>query len=67
MTAAIRLSRLTAHPQQPKPHVAFDPNFEMNTETFEGEVTFTVPVKVAADAAPGPHKIVVKVTFQACR
>ena len=53
-------------PQQPKPKVAFDPNFDINTETFEGEVTFTVPVKVAADAAPGSHKIVVKVTFQAC-
>jgi len=57
---------LDGAPQQPKPKVAFDPNFEMNTETFEGETTFTVPLKVAADASPGPHKIVVKVTFQAC-
>jgi len=52
--------------QQPKPKTAFDPNFEIDTQTFEGEVTFTVPVKVAADAPPGPQKIVAKVTFQLC-
>src|SRR5207248_1893627 len=47
---------LDGAPQQPKPKTAFDPNFEMNTETFEDEVTFTVPVKAAADATSGPHK-----------
>src|SRR5262249_28184023 len=26
-------------PQQPKPKTAYDPNFEMNTQTFEGAVT----------------------------
>jgi len=57
---------LDGSPQQPNPKVAFDPNFEINTQTFEGEVTFTVPVKVAADAPAGAQKITAKVTFQVC-
>ncbi|MBX3277445.1 MAG: thioredoxin family protein [Acidobacteria bacterium] len=52
--------------QQPKPKVAFDPNFGIDTESFEGTATFTVPFKVSADAPPGPQKIVAKVTFQLC-
>jgi thiol:disulfide interchange protein DsbD len=52
--------------QQPKPKVIFDPNFQLNTETFDDSVTFTLPVKAAADAQPGPQKIIAKVTFQAC-
>jgi thiol:disulfide interchange protein DsbD len=54
------------NPQQPKPKVAFDPNFQIETETFENEVTFTVPIKVAADAPAGAQKFNVKVTFQLC-
>lgn len=52
--------------QQPKPKVIFDPNFQLNTETFDNSVTFTLPVKVNANAEPGAQKIVAKVTFQAC-
>jgi thiol:disulfide interchange protein len=52
--------------RQPKPKVAFDPNFQLNTETFDGTVTFTAPIKVAADAAPGAQKLVAKVRFQVC-
>jgi thiol:disulfide interchange protein len=52
--------------KQPKPKVAFDPNFQINTETFDGTVTFTAPVKVAADAPPGAQKLVAKVRFQVC-
>jgi thiol:disulfide interchange protein len=54
------------NPQQPKPKLAFDPNFQIETETFEKEVTFTVPIKVAADAPAGAQKFNVKVTFQLC-
>ncbi len=53
-------------PQAPKPKVAFDPNFEMNTETYEGLVTITVPLKVAADAAAGGNKLTINFTYQAC-
>jgi thiol:disulfide interchange protein DsbD len=57
---------LEGEPQQSKPVKAYDPNFQIDTETFENSATFTVPVRVAADAVPGPQKIVAKVTFQAC-
>ncbi len=53
-------------PQAPKPKVAFDPNFEMNTETYENTVTITVPLKVAADAAAGANKVTINLTYQAC-
>jgi thiol:disulfide interchange protein len=51
---------------QPKPKVKFDPNFQIDTETFEGSATFTVPFAVAKTAAPGPLKVAAKVTFQVC-
>ena len=53
-------------PQQSKPVTAYDPNFQIDTETFVNSATFTVPVKAAADVAPGPQKLIAKVTFQAC-
>ena len=52
--------------QQSKPVKAYDPNFQIETETFENTATFTVPVKAAADLVPGPQKLIAKVTFQAC-
>ncbi|MFN0108433.1 MAG: protein-disulfide reductase DsbD family protein [Blastocatellia bacterium] len=57
---------------QPKPKVAADPNFSMPgqppfmTETFDTEAVFTLPIKVAADAAVGSQKLIVKFAFQAC-
>ncbi len=57
---------------QPKPKVAADPNFSVPgqppfmTETFDGEATFTLPIKVAADAPPGNQKLTVKFYFQVC-
>ncbi len=61
-------SVLTAAGQatQPKPKRVFDPNFQIETETFDNSVTFTLPVTVNADATPGPQKIIAKITFQAC-
>jgi thiol:disulfide interchange protein DsbD len=53
-------------PQQPKPKVAFDPQFQIDTTFFEGVATFTLPIKVAPDAPAGVHKAVAKVTFQLC-
>jgi thiol:disulfide interchange protein DsbD len=60
------LFTLAGEIQQPKPKVEFDPNFQINTQFFEGTATFTVPLKVAADAPVGPQKVVAKVTFQLC-
>jgi thiol:disulfide interchange protein len=60
------------NPQQPKPKAAPDPNFSLPgqppfmSETFDKEVTFTVPVKFAADVPKGSQKFRVKVNFMAC-
>lgn len=57
---------------QPKPKVAADPNFTLEgqppfmTETFDGEVNFTLPIKVAADAQAGAQKLIVKFYYQVC-
>jgi thiol:disulfide interchange protein DsbD len=57
---------LDGQPQQPKPKIKFDPNFQIDVHTLSGEVTFTVPVKVAPEAAPGGQKLTAKATFQVC-
>ena len=57
---------------QPKPKIAADPNFSapgqppFMTETFDGEASFTLPIKVAADAPVGNQKLIVKFRFQVC-
>lgn len=58
--------KMDGTPQQPKPVTEFDPNFQIDTQTFSNQVTFIIPVMVNADAQPGPQKIVAKVYFQAC-
>ncbi len=50
----------------PKPQVAHDPNFEMDTEYYEGSATFTLPLKVADDAKEGKARLQVTAFFQAC-
>jgi thiol:disulfide interchange protein len=64
--------QMDGKPRQPKPKKAVDPNFTLPgrpdfiTETFDNEVTFTVPVKAAANSPPGALKTIVKVRFQVC-
>jgi thiol:disulfide interchange protein len=64
--------KMNGAPSQPKPKRAVDPNFTLPggpdflTETFDNEVTFTIPVKAAADSATGALKTIVKVRFQVC-
>jgi thiol-disulfide isomerase/thioredoxin len=49
----------------PAPHSAYDPNFQVATESYEGSVTFKIPVKVAtAEARPG--KLRLQVRYQSC-
>ncbi|MBL8206379.1 MAG: protein-disulfide reductase DsbD N-terminal domain-containing protein, partial [Blastocatellia bacterium] len=50
----------------PKAKTAFDPNFQIDTETYEGMVNFTIPVRVKPDTMPGATKAVAKITFQVC-
>jgi thiol:disulfide interchange protein len=50
----------------PEPRVVFDQNFGMDTELYDGEATFGIPLKLAADAGAGTLKIAVETYFQAC-
>jgi thiol:disulfide interchange protein len=51
---------------QPSPKRAFDPNFNSETETFEGQVTFLIEIEVAKDATAGAHQFGVDVRYQTC-
>jgi DsbC/DsbD-like thiol-disulfide interchange protein len=44
----------------------FDPNFGMSVETYDREATFTVPVRVSADARPGTATVNITARFQSC-
>jgi thiol:disulfide interchange protein DsbD len=50
----------------PHPHVQMDPNFQINTETYEGSASFRVPISVSADAPAGEQTLNVSVRFQTC-
>jgi thiol:disulfide interchange protein len=64
--------QMDGKPQQPKPKRAVDPNFtppggpDFMTETFDNEVTFTIPVKAATSSPTGALKTTVKIRFQVC-
>src|SRR5258705_1500163 len=58
--------KLAGEIDMPQPQVTFDPVFKMETQIFEGEATFTLPIAVAADAAGGKHTLSVTATFQSC-
>ncbi|MCX6622160.1 MAG: protein-disulfide reductase DsbD family protein [Acidobacteria bacterium] len=49
-----------------KPVTAYDPNFEMNTATYEGAAQFSVPLTVEPNAPGGEQTIVFDVRFQTC-
>ena len=50
----------------PASHREFDPNFNMDTETHEGQVAFVIPALVDGAAPSGEQKMGLEVTFQAC-
>jgi thiol:disulfide interchange protein DsbD len=58
--------KLVGRIASPTPYVAPDPNFGIDTEYYEGSATFTLPVKIAADAKPGKTKLLVNAFFQSC-
>ncbi len=51
---------------QPKPERRFDPNFNLDTETFEKEAVFYIVADLKKDAAPGPQELTAQVRYQAC-
>src|SRR5208282_6052579 len=50
----------------PPPKKAYDPNFEMETESYEGTVDFSLPLVVEAKAASGTKNVALDVRFQVC-
>jgi thiol-disulfide isomerase/thioredoxin len=48
----------------PAPRSAYDPNFQVATEFYEGEVAFTIPIKSTA-SVPG-EQVRVQVRYQTC-
>ena len=50
----------------PPPHKAYDPNFEMETETYQGSIDFTMPIVVRPDAPPGTQNVAIDFRFQTC-
>jgi DsbC/DsbD-like thiol-disulfide interchange protein len=43
-----------------------DPSFNMEVELYEGQATFTLPVKVAAAAPAGAQTLTVSASYQSC-
>jgi thiol:disulfide interchange protein DsbD len=51
---------------QPPPHRAFDPSFNLETETYDKEATFLVELELKKDAPAGPAEIAVTARYQTC-
>jgi thiol:disulfide interchange protein len=50
----------------PQPTTAFDPNFEIKTETYDGRFALVVPVRVSPDAPGSAATLHIEVGYQAC-
>ncbi len=50
----------------PKPKVKMDENFGINTESYSGSATFSIPFTVADDAPEGEHTLTISIRYQAC-
>jgi thiol:disulfide interchange protein DsbD len=51
---------------QPPPKTTFDPNFNSDTETYEGQVAFLLELEIEKNAAAGPAQIAVNARYQTC-
>ncbi len=50
----------------PKPVRHFDPNFNLDTETYSGEQSFVFRVELAKDAPAGPLELTAQMRYQLC-
>jgi thiol:disulfide interchange protein len=51
---------------EPPPKRAFDPNFNLDTETYEDAPVFLIEIATKKDAAPGASEIAADVRYQMC-
>ena len=52
--------------KHPVAQKSFDQNFDIDTEYFEGDVQFELPVRSKAAASPGKHEVAVKIRYMLC-
>ncbi len=52
--------------QAPPPVRKFDPNFGVETETYEAGTTFLLHIQLKKDASPGPVELTAQVRYQLC-
>ncbi len=51
---------------QPPPKRTFDPNFNSDTETYEGQVAFLLELEIRKNAPVGPAQLAVNARYQTC-
>jgi thiol:disulfide interchange protein DsbD len=61
-----QLFRLSGPIKSSEPEIRYDPNFEMNTQFYEGSLTLEVPLLVDKDAQPGNAAARIDLTYQTC-
>jgi hypothetical protein len=49
-----------------KPHVVFDPNFDMRVELYSDRAEFMLPVTISPRVLPGNQTLTVNVRYQSC-
>ena len=52
--------------RQSTPKTAFDPNFGIQTESYEGGAEFWIPLKSSAAAKPGDYEVSIQAYYQVC-
>jgi thiol:disulfide interchange protein DsbD len=49
-----------------EPQTMQDSSFNMEVQLYEGEASFSLPLRIAPAAAPGAQKLVVSASYQSC-
>lgn len=58
--------KLSGEIESPQPHVLFDSNFNMDTEFYETEAIFTLPMETTKDVLKGKNTLSITTFFQTC-
>ncbi len=61
-----QIFELAGEIQQPQPLMKFDTNFNLPVRYFEGNVTFTIPLRVKAKPTGSLAPVKVRVAYQIC-
>lgn len=58
--------KLSGEIESPPPQVVFDTNFNMDTQFYENEAVFTLPVEASRDTLIGKNTLSVNTFYQTC-